>query len=114
MERFAFVSRHVPTERQHQLAAEKGIILVHVGDVDAFRGDFGSIRPNVDFAGCVVVNAAAALRAITHFPKIGVFENAAARGSGQFEPVELHVWVDNTHLDGARCALIEEIRKEKP
>jgi len=90
MRRFAFISRHVPTQRRHELAAEQGITLVHVGDVDAFRGDFAALRLWWDvlqsadgwretgdrgwqeppFEGCIVVHPAAALRACSRTPTV--------------------------------------------
>lgn len=36
MKRYAFVSRHVPTYSQIEVAKKKGVELVHVGDRDAW------------------------------------------------------------------------------
>jgi hypothetical protein len=94
MDRYAFISRHEPTEAQHQLAREQGIELVPIGDRDAF-----SVSPSeVDHAGAVggvvVVHPAAALRLAGRF-LVGVFENANRAPEGerpQFEAQALHVY----------------------
>lgn len=129
-QRFAFVSRHAPTTVQLAIAAGHGIELVPVEDIDAFHGDFTTIRPRWNgpsswtdgdevherykqwfrdeyYHGIVVVHPAAALRCIGSWGAVGVFENAADRGSGSFAPIALHVWVDKTHTDGASHAIIE-------
>lgn len=91
MHEFAFISRHQPTTRQHELAAEQGITLHPVGDTDAF-----SIKTSdyVDYDGVVVVHPAAALRLAPKF-RVGIFENANRAPIGQppqFEAVALHVF----------------------
>lgn len=112
MRNFAFISRHTPSAAQVALAAEQGIRLCHIGDMDGFTitpdevayrltslmGDFDHTpypewrRQQVK--GVVVVHAAAALRLLPHFD-VGVFENAARAAEGEkptFEAVSLHVW----------------------
>lgn len=90
----AFISRHVPTERQIQLAKQKGFELVHIGDADAFAVGPGFVHAKGPFEAVAVVHPAAALRLIPHF-MVGVFENANRSPEGQppkFEAVSLHVW----------------------
>jgi hypothetical protein len=133
MKKFLFVSRHEPTARQHELAAEKGIKLVHVGDVDAFEGDVSHLFPKWDgpdrwtvgdethaayekwaaeekVHGVIVVHPALALRLIPGLV-VGVFENANRAAPGEppkFEAKALHLWSDMTHLDGG-VAIIEKV-----
>ena len=59
MKQFAFMSRHVPSKEQHEIAATHDIELVHVGDRDGFN-----ITPDefVDYDGVIVVHSAAAIR----------------------------------------------------
>src|SRR5690606_32737029 len=106
------------------------------GDVDAFRGDFASLKPETpdhlksfrcgsaeeaelrrwdreqNIHGIIVVHPAAALRALEVFGLVGVFENANRAPEGEkptFEPVALHIWRDDTHMDGAFRALIHKV-----
>ena len=91
MKKFAFVSRHVPTDGQVKLAAEKDVELVYVGDIDAFTITSIGLEK---FEGVVVVHPAAALRLFHEFP-IGVFENALRAKEGaplQFEAVAFHIY----------------------
>ena len=100
MTRMNFVSRHVPTDDQIKLAADKGFKLVHVGDVDAF--DVNAVdavftdNPGTAFA---VVNPALAMNLVSLARDtdvtIGVFQNAARPADGgkpTFKAVNLHVW----------------------
>lgn len=94
--RFAFISRHVPTAGQLQLAADKGIILVQIGDRDAFTVTDTDLIDHDDgpFVGVVVVHPAAAMRLCGTF-LIGVFENANRAPEGEkpsFEAVSLHIY----------------------
>jgi hypothetical protein len=133
MKKFLFISRHEPTARQHELAAEKGIKLVHVGDVDAFEGDVYQLFPKWDGPngwqigddvhaayqkwvaeekahGVIVVHPALALRLIPGF-MVGVFENANRSAPGEppkFEAKALHIWADRSHLGGG-VAIIEKV-----
>lgn len=91
MEKFAFISRHQPTPEQVELAADRWISLIPVGDADAF-----TVKPEVakGYAGVVVVHPAAALRLAPH-TKVGVFENANRAPEGapvSFKAVALHVY----------------------
>lgn len=99
---FAFISRHIPTDTQVQLAADAGVNLVHVGDADAFTVTpafvHGRERDACDsgfwFDGVVVVHPAAALRLANNF-LVGVFENANRAPEGapvSFEAVSFHVF----------------------
>lgn len=94
MLKFAFLSRHVPTEQQIQIAAEQGIELIHIGDRDAFSVTVDDIDEAGDFVGVVVVHPAAAMRLADTF-LIGVFENANRAPVGEapkFEAKALHIF----------------------
>lgn len=96
---FAFISRHVPTQGQIDLAAAQGVTLITTGDMDAFNVDLQTVHDlgidnGTPFAGVVVVHPAAALRLCSDF-LVGVFENANRAEVGQppkFEAVSLHVY----------------------
>lgn len=91
---FAFISRHSPTPGQIALAAEQGIALVPVGDMDAFTIYPKDVAAHGAFEGVVVVHPAAALR-LAGVYKVGVFENANRALEGerpQFEAAALHVY----------------------
>ena len=90
--KFAFVSRHNPTESQVKLASEKGIELVHVGDRDAFS--FPASEFKGGYQGVVVVHPLAALTAFTAGLHVGVFNNVNRAPVGekpQFETTDLVV-----------------------
>lgn len=92
--KLAFVSRHVPTQGQNELANDMGFDLVHVGDLDAFAITPEMIAGMGQFDGVVVVHPAAALRLAKRYV-IGVFENANRAPVGekpQFEAVDLHIY----------------------
>jgi len=111
MKKYAFISRHLPTQEQINLAAEQGIILSHVGDVDAFawngkdlpngkslpefRGTQGYIKANdTDYDGVIVVHPVMALKAINQCP-VGIFENGmrpVEGGAPQFEAKSLQIY----------------------
>lgn len=98
MKKFAFISRHTPTDSQISIAAEKGIELVSVGDRDAF-----TVSPNEfkEFDGAVVVHPAMAMRLCSHMC-IGVFNNVNRAPVGekpQFEATELHLYSVVPHWD---------------
>lgn len=93
MEKFAFVSRHVPTNSQISLASAKGIELVHVGDRDGF-----TLNPldfiEAGFKGVVVVHAQAAIACYKSGLAVGVFNNINRAPLGEkpsFETTELVV-----------------------
>lgn len=99
--KLAFVSRHVPTPRQYELARGWGYELVPVGDRDAFAGDVRwSAFPG--YAGVVVDHPAAALRALIAESgygqpqwMVGVFENVNRAPEGaphSWETVALHMY----------------------
>jgi len=91
---FAFISRHAPTPGQIALAAEQGIALEPIGDLDAFTVQAGDIYAHGPFEGVVVVHPAAALRLAPTFI-IGVFENGTRPGEGerpQFFAKSLHLF----------------------
>lgn len=92
--KFAFISRHSPTEGQIALAAKEGIELIHVGDADAFTVSPAWVDEHGAFDGVVVVHPAAALRLATTY-LVGVFENANRAPVGekpQFEALALHLF----------------------
>ena len=94
MEKMAFVSRHTPTARQHEIAAEAGYELIAIGDYDAFSVCPADISAHGDFAAVCVVHPAAALRLINEYD-IGVFENSARPVEGgrpQFEASALYIY----------------------
>lgn len=73
-ERFAFVSRHIPTDSQVKLAAESGIELIHVGDRDGFSIDPAEFV-SADYRGVVVVHAQAAISCFKFGLAVGIFNN---------------------------------------
>lgn len=94
--RFAFISRHNPTQGQLQLAADQGITLVQIGDRDAFTVNVPDVMGHDDgpFDGVVVVHPATAMRLCSTF-LIGVFENANRASEGEkpsFEAVSFHIY----------------------
>ena len=74
MENYAFISRHKPTADQTSLAADAGIQLVAVGDMDAFTITPEAVAALGDFSGVVVVHPAAALTLIGAY-NVAIFEN---------------------------------------
>lgn len=95
LHRFAFISRHTPTQVQFELAAQYHIELVHVGDTDAFTVTPEWVAEKGDFNGVVVVHPAAALRLVPHYI-VGVFENSNRAPEGappQFEAKRLELWL---------------------
>lgn len=92
--KFAFISRHAPTEGQIELAANEDIELVPVGDADAFTVSPSWVDDHGAFDGVVVVHPAAALRLASSY-LVGIFENANRAAIGekpQFEAVALHIY----------------------
>lgn len=92
--KFAFISRHTPTDGQLQIAKEYGIDLTHIGDRDAFSVGVSTVDEAGAFDGVIVVHPAAAMRLARTF-LIGVFENANRAPAGeppQFEAKALHVY----------------------
>jgi hypothetical protein len=96
--KFAFITRHQPTQAQIDLAAEQGIELECVGDADAF--DTASYPDVSGYDGVIVVHPMLALRMIRSVGYsqkerlIGVFENANRAPEGerpQFEAKALHI-----------------------
>ena len=110
--KFAFASRHAPTDRQHVLAAQLGIQLGESKDVDVFEGDFGELEGY----GAVVVHPVAAFRAAAAGLLVGVFRNANRAPEGappRFEAQELWVFAASRRLTTQReilkaCGLSEE------
>lgn len=91
---FAFISRHKPTYDQIQMALEKGVNLVHVGDADAFTVDADWVNDKGAFEGVVVVHPAAAMSLMSQFD-VGVFKNENRAPVGekpQFRASEFHIW----------------------
>ena len=100
MHPFAFISRRQPTEQQHQLAAEKDIKLIHIGDHYAFTITRKWVESNCpahidELMGVVVEHLGAALRLQDEGFVVGMFENANRAEIGQppsFEAVALHLY----------------------
>jgi hypothetical protein len=91
MNRFAFISRHQPTAEQFALAEQNGIVLIPVGDMDAFTVNAADIG---DFEGVVVVHPAAAMRLSSKYI-IAVFENGTRPEEGgkpSFFAKDLHIY----------------------
>jgi hypothetical protein len=80
LERWAFVSRHVPTPEQIEKAIQAGIELIPVGDRDAFGPDPFEKSGMPDVVGVVCVNPALALQAFFAGYAVGVFENVSRPG----------------------------------
>lgn len=101
MLKFAFVSRHVPTVSQIEMAGRAGIELIHVGDADAFGPlDINEIKAKANLekgeyiVGYVVVHPAMAMKFVNH-SHVGIFENANRAPEGAkptFEAVALHLF----------------------
>ena len=96
MKKFAFISRHVPTQEQHALAAEQDIEIIHVGDADAFTVDSGWVEDQSIglFDGVVVVHPAASMRLCNNYI-VGIFKNENRAPDGQplqFLATELHLF----------------------
>lgn len=52
MKRFLFISRHVPSQKQLELAAAQGVELIYVGDLDAFAPDLAQQIEALDRLHC--------------------------------------------------------------
>ena len=76
LERWAFVSRHVPTPEQIVTAIQAGIELIPAGDRDAFGPDPFEKSGMPDVVGVVCVNPALALQAFFAGYAVGVFESS--------------------------------------
>ena len=94
MKKFAFISRHTPTDEQADLAQTQDVELVHVGDADAFSIGPDFVDAHGAFDGVAVVHPAAALRLAPSF-LVGVFENGNRAAEGekpQFFAKALHIY----------------------
>jgi hypothetical protein len=99
MERkFAFVSRHEATPEQIEIAAQHGITLEAVGDLDAFNFGMSSGKGGKhlihDYSGVIVAHAWMALQFAARGQTVGVFENAmrpVEGGKPTFEAKSLRV-----------------------
>lgn len=92
--KFAFISRHTPSAGQIQLAAEKEIELLAVGDCDGFTVSPAFVYEAGPFEGVVVVHPAAALNLAPHF-LVGVFENENRAAIGErpdFHAKSFKIW----------------------
>ena len=92
MKKFAFVSRHKPTESQIALAKEREIELVSTGDADGFTVDTSDYA---GYAGVICVHAAMAARMIVAGYEVGVFNNVNRAAIGEpprFETTALHIY----------------------
>lgn len=129
MKKFAFVSRHKPTVSQVKLAAEIGVELVAVPDLDAFeprsRTDVVALMGNPDpgavnfsggpFDGVVVVHGLLALQfSQAGFP-VGIFNNVNRAPVGekpQFETTQLVVVEPDNPITTAERKLLCVIAEE--
>lgn len=96
MSRFAFISRHKPTEKQVAIATLGNIQLIHVGDRDAFTVDTFELA---HYDGAIVVHPAMAMRLSRVLPAIGVFANINRAPIGQppqFDTDALHLYYHRT------------------
>lgn len=94
MQDFAFITRHSPTQEQIELAAEEGINLIPIGDMDAFTCEPTHVAGHGDFIGVVVVHPAAAMRMCKVYD-VAVFENGNRAPEGEkpeFFAKALHVY----------------------
>jgi len=92
--KFAFISRHQPTDEQRVISANEGIDLVAVGDADGFSLTQGWVDDKGAFEGVIVVHPGAALSLAPYFV-VGVFENSNRAPEGQaptFIAKELHLY----------------------
>lgn len=90
--KFAFISRHVPTAGQVELAARASVELVHVGDRDGFTVDPTEFD---GFDGVVAVHLAAGLNCFGRGLAVGVFNNVNRAPVGQppqFHATALHIY----------------------
>lgn len=89
--KFAFISRHQPTQEQIDLAKEKNIELVPIGDFDGFTVTYKDISNHGDFDGVICAHAAMALRLINYY-FIGIYENGQRpdiNGNMTFKAIDL-------------------------
>lgn len=79
MEKYLFISRHQPNNEQINLAAESGVELIHVGDLDAFADDLSSqieaLDEQYEADGVVCVHPLIALTAANLSFPVGLFNN---------------------------------------
>ncbi len=90
-QKYAFISRHQPTDQQISLAADQQIKLVPVGDANAFSLTPEWVKERGDFDGVVVVHPAAALRLSRHL-SVGVFENGERGVTNKPLFKDLHIY----------------------
>lgn len=89
----AFISRHLPTDEQIQLAAQGGMVLDHVGDCDAFNAS--ELYDKAAFYDYVCVVHPAAALALIGSKSVIVFKNenrAQPGGSVKFTTAEMYVF----------------------
>ena len=109
-EKFAFISRHVPTADQVAIAATIGIELVHVGDRDAFAfsvSDAEKLRE--EFVGVVCVHPLIAVNCVLANLNVGVFENinrAEVGAPPQFKASRLVVRCRVVVADAGEAAIV--------
>lgn len=104
MKNYIFVSRHTPTIEQSELAAEKGIKLIHVGDVDAFDRNASDVLVKLAFDhsadGAIVVHPALGFHAMSAGLEVGIFENGTRPSEGgkpAFFAKSLQIWSIGSH-----------------
>ena len=101
MKKLFFISRHVPTIEQVELARAHGYEIEHVGDLDAFGDDDKVLdiadRANKSFGAVSIVHPALALRfsKLLWNARIIIFENGNRAPEGekpQFYAKGLHFY----------------------
>lgn len=79
MRKFLFISRHEPSQRQHELASEQNIQLIHAGDLDAFADDLeeqiAALDEKYESDGVVAIHPLIALMAARMSLPCGCFRN---------------------------------------
>ena len=94
MKKFAFISRHVPTTEQIDLAIAQEIELVSIGDLDGFTVTAEQVAKHGKFDGVAVVHAGAALRLQFDY-EVLLFENGNRAPEGEkpsFVAVSCHLF----------------------
>lgn len=95
MDKFAFVSRHEPTNQQRETAARMNVDLEWVGDKDGFALSAEDLYDLAKYRGVIAVHAGMVAELMSRGFTVGVFQNVARPADGDrpsFEPGKLHVW----------------------
>lgn len=134
MKKLAFISRHVPTQAQIDLALVQGYEIVHVGDRDAFNiSIWDSPISRGEFPAVAVVHPQLAMNFLRWGFEVAVFENANRAPEGEkpsFEAVGMyithpldHEWAENryevrypngAYRSGASLSQMREVLENAP